>query len=154
MYFIVPDLGNAVDAGSMGVKHRRPRIASSVFEALRPDFVPSSASGKRSKMGSRASSRGSTSSLLSRGSSRGSVRSMRSRGGTPIASKRLAKFFTAAKAGAMDGESTPSRSHHRSNRARGSLSSLAIDVPQPASGGSRIKLYRRRGRVTLDPMME
>jgi hypothetical protein len=147
--------GGAATTATVSTKHRPPRIAPSVFEALRPDFLPSSASGKRSRMGSRASSRGSNSSLLSRGSSRGSVRSTRSRGATPIASKRLAKFFTAAKNGAVDGKASSSLSRRKSVKSRGSLASLAVDVAsQLSSGGSRKKLYRRRGRVTLDPMIE
>ena len=141
-----------------GPKHKPPLIASSVFEALRPDFLPSSATGGKhtrnhSRSSSRASSRGSNSSLLSRGSSRGSARSTRSRGSTPIASKRLAKFFTTAKAGITN---KSNQSCRQTSKPAASILSLA-DLPS-----SRVKmksdpkrLYRRRiGRITLDPMIE
>ena len=161
-------------------KRPAPLISSSVFEALQPDFLPSSAVGRK-RGASRASSRGSNGSLMSRGSSRDSVRSIRSRGTTPVASKRLAKFFSAAKEGAAqvdepvsvsmrDGKRqgggkrngskkllkslpVPRLSKHRMSEP--SLRSLQVIVSTPRD--SRHKTHRRRLQLPglqLDPMME
>jgi len=161
-------------------KRPAPLISSSVFEALQPDFLPSSAVGRK-RGASRASSRGSNGSLMSRGSSRDSVRSTRSRGTTPVASKRLAKFFSAVKEGAAQVEEPVSVSMRNGKRQGGgkrngskkllkslpvprlskhrmsepSLRSLQVIVSTPRD--SRHKTHRRRLQLPglqLDPMME
>ena len=159
-----------------------PLIASSVFEKLHSDFLPSSAVGRQrgsSRASSRASSRGS--SMGSRSSSRDSIRSSRSRGHTPIASKRLAKFFSAATSGAeANNNARPGRKSAfqfnattmvKSGRNKTMLTSLKLKSKRTTSEPSLRSLERivstprakekhlhRRRRVQkglqLDPMKE
>ena len=135
-------------------KRPTPLIANSVFEALQPDFLPVSAIGKRGS-NSRSSSRGS---LMSRGSSRESTRS---RGTTPVASKRLAKFFQHAKAGAEStspGKKSPLPSlklkSTRRQMSEPSLRSLQVIVSTPRAGKKYLRKRVQLKGVRLDSLIE